>query len=247
MALPIQALMTDSNGNTRPTISFLTANIHIGASRVLWPGILDAAVSENVNLICFPGGRLNATDESEAMRNLIYQQVDTNRLDGLIMWTSAVAGNTTPQEMTQFHQKYKSLPIVNLASSFGFGPMVVINDIQGMRALLLHLIEVHGYDRIALIRGPEGHHYAAERYRAYLDTLVEKGLIRDDRLISPTVGWNKGAEAMSVFLDERALQPGRDFQAVVAASDLMAIGAIQLMVERGIRVPTLMILKRAGW
>lgn len=83
MASPIKALMTDSNSKKRPTIGFLSANIHVGASRVLWPGILDAAVSENVNLICFPGGGLNAAEESEAMRNLIYQPVDENRSDGL--------------------------------------------------------------------------------------------------------------------------------------------------------------------
>jgi DNA-binding LacI/PurR family transcriptional regulator len=80
--------------------------------------------------------------------------------------------------------------------------------------------------------------YAQERYRAFLDTLHEKGLAPDERLISPALGWNKGVEAMSALLDERGLQPGRDFQAVVAASDLLAIGAIRLMAERGIHVPT---------
>lgn len=41
--------MSDLKSQDRPTIGFLTANIHIGASRVLWPGILEAAVSGNVN------------------------------------------------------------------------------------------------------------------------------------------------------------------------------------------------------
>jgi signal transduction histidine kinase/AraC-like DNA-binding protein len=51
------------------------------------------------------------------------------------------------------------------------------------------------------------------------------------------MGWNNGAAAMSVLLDERGLQPGKDFQAVVAASDLQAIGAIRFLTERGIQVP----------
>jgi DNA-binding LacI/PurR family transcriptional regulator len=42
---------------------------------------------------------------------------------------------------------------------------------------------------------------------------------------------------MRVLLDERQLKPGIDFQAVVAVSDLLAIGALNMMAERGIRSP----------
>ncbi|MBK8905821.1 MAG: substrate-binding domain-containing protein [Anaerolineaceae bacterium] len=222
----------------RPTIAFLSANIHVGASRVLWPGILDAAVSADVNLICFPGGRLHAAESGEAMRNIIYQQVDSQQLAGLVIWTSALAGAATPQEVADFHQAFHTIPLVDLAGTTGQHPIVAIDGRQGMHALLVHLIEEHGYRRIALIRGPESHPYAVERHRAFLDTLHEKGIQPDERLISPALGWNRGVEAMSVLLDERGLQPGRDFQAVVAASDLLAIGAIRLMAERGIHVPT---------
>jgi signal transduction histidine kinase/DNA-binding LacI/PurR family transcriptional regulator/AraC-like DNA-binding protein len=230
--------MTNANYPQRSTIGFLSANIHVGASRVLWPGILDAAAAGNANLICFPGGRLHAAESAEAMRNVIYRQVDSSQLDGMVIWTSALAGAATAQEVADFHQAYHTIPLVDLAVSTGHHPVVAIDGKQGMHALLVHLIEEHGYQRIALIRGPESHPYALERYRAFRDTLYEKGLQPDERLISPALGWNKGVEAMSVLLDERGLQPGRDFQAVVAASDLLAIGAIRLMAERGIHVPT---------
>jgi hypothetical protein len=58
---------------TRPTIGFLTANIHIGAARVLWPGVLDAAQAGNANLICYPGGRLHSSEAFEAERNVTQQ------------------------------------------------------------------------------------------------------------------------------------------------------------------------------
>ncbi|MEW5960693.1 MAG: substrate-binding domain-containing protein, partial [Chloroflexota bacterium] len=94
------------------------------------------------------------------------------------------------------------------------------------------------YKRVALVRGPEGHPYAQERYYAFLDALQEKGLSPNPALISPPMSWEKGAEAMGVLLDQRQLKPGLDFQAVVAASDLLAIGVLNKLVERGIRVPT---------
>jgi signal transduction histidine kinase/CheY-like chemotaxis protein/AraC-like DNA-binding protein len=220
-----------------PTIGFLTANIHIGAAQPLWRGVLDAAVAGNTNLIGFPGGRLHATENFEAQRNILYRLINTNHLDGLVSWTSALAGTATPEEVVGFHRDYHPLPIVSLASPIDDDPMVSIDGYQGMRDLIAHLVDVHHYRRIALICGPEGHPYALERYHAFLDALKEKGLEPDLNLVSPPCSWEKGAESMRVLLDERGLKPGKDFQAVVAASDLLAIGALGILSERGIRVP----------
>ena len=223
------------NSNNRPTIGFLTANIHFGAARVLWPGILDAAIAEDINLICFPGGRLGMNVATETSRNVIYKQVNKNQLDGLVIWTSALVGKATPQEISDFHQEYSDIPQVDMGAPFENRQVVMIDGKQGRRALLLHLIEEHGYQKIAFIRGLESHPYG---YRTYIETLQEKAIEIDERLISPPLGWTKGREAMAVLLDERGLQPGRDFQAVVGASDLLAVGALRLMAERGIHVPT---------
>ena len=115
--------------------------------------------------------------------------------------------------------------------------MVSINGYQGMRDLITHLVDVHHYRKIALIGGPESHPYAQERYHAFLDALQEKGLTPDLNLVTPPGSWEKGAEGMRVLLDERKCLPQKDFQAVVAASDLLAIGALSVLAERGIRVP----------
>ncbi len=223
--------------STRPTIGFLSANIHIGSSRVLWPGVIDAAKAHDANLICYPGGRLHAAEEFEAERNIIYQLVNTDLLDGLVSWTSALAGAATAAEVAELHGRYHPLPIVSLAWPLEHGSLVSINGYQGMHDLVSHLVDVHDYRRVVFLRGPESHPYALERYHAYLDALKEKGLDPDPALVAPSLGWQKGAQAMRVLLDERGLRPGTDFQAVVAVSDLLAIGAINMMAERGIRVP----------
>ena len=204
----------------------------------MWRGVLDAAATGNANLICFPGGRLHASEQFEAERNSLYDLVDPAYLDGLVSWTSALAGIAPPEEIITFHQRYLPLPTVSLAYPLGHGHLVSIDGYQGMRALIFHLVDVHAYNRIALIRAPASHPYAQERYHAFCDALKEKGLTPNPTLISPPVNWEQGAEAMRVLLDERGLQPGVDFQAVVAASDLLAIGALSLMTERGIHVPS---------
>ena len=95
--------------------------------------------------------------------------------------------------------------------------------------LLSHLIEFHGYKRLAFIRGPEEHYYAQERYRAYLDTLQLHNLPFIPELVTRPLRWEAGVEAINLLLDERGLRPGVDFQAIVAVSDLLAVWALKTL------------------
>jgi DNA-binding LacI/PurR family transcriptional regulator len=113
--------------------------------------------------------------------------VNPETLDGLVSWVSTFAGPMKADEVVEFHRRFESLPIVSLASPVGRGSMVSIDGDQGMHALISHLVDVHHYRKIALICGPEGHPYAKERHRVYLDALREKGLTPNPALITPNV------------------------------------------------------------
>src|SRR5688500_18063752 len=74
--------MNSIRHSSHRTIALLTANIHIGAARSLWRGALDGAQARNANLICFPGGRLGIAEDFEAERNVLYNLLDLDHLDG---------------------------------------------------------------------------------------------------------------------------------------------------------------------
>jgi signal transduction histidine kinase/DNA-binding LacI/PurR family transcriptional regulator/AraC-like DNA-binding protein len=221
----------------RPTIGFLTANIHIGAARALWPGVVEAARQRDVNLLCFPGGGLRVQAEFESQRNVLYDLVSADNVDGLVSWASTIGMALDPDEVINFHKRYSPLPIVSLALPMDGIPALSVNSYEGMRVLMAHLIEAHGFRRLAFIRGPEGHYYAQERYRAYTDTLQQNGIAFAPDLVTRPVQWDAGAEAVQMLLDERKLRPQVDFEAVVAVSDLLALGAIKTLQARGIQVP----------
>jgi hypothetical protein len=69
--------ISDHSPRNRATLGFLFASLHTGASLVIWPSLLDAARRHDVNLICFPGGRLQAADSFEIQRNAIFDNVST--------------------------------------------------------------------------------------------------------------------------------------------------------------------------
>jgi signal transduction histidine kinase/DNA-binding LacI/PurR family transcriptional regulator/AraC-like DNA-binding protein len=199
--------------------------------------VVDAAEKHDVNLLCFPGGGLRISEGFEDQRNVIYDLVDAARLDGLVTWASTVGGSLGPAQVMDFHQRYQPLPMVSLAQVMQGVPTLSVDSYQGMRAAIVHLIEQHGYRRLAFIRGPASHVYAQERYRAYTDVLQEYGIPFAPDLVTRPVHWEAGAEAIQMILDESKQRPGVDFQAVVAVSDLLALGAMRALQARGIQVP----------
>jgi signal transduction histidine kinase/AraC-like DNA-binding protein/DNA-binding response OmpR family regulator len=223
----------------RITIGFLSAYIDVDVSRRLWRGVVDAATRHNINVVCFPGGDLRAPTEFEAQRNVIYELVDPAYLDGLISWSSTITGSLDPDDIRAFHERYRPLPMVCLTQPVPGFPTLSVDSYQGMRAAIVHLIEVHGCHRLAFIRGPADHYYAQERYRAYCDVLAAYNIPFIPELVTPHLGWQveSGANAIRFLLDKHALKPGADIQAVVAISDLLAFGALQELQARGIQVP----------
>jgi DNA-binding LacI/PurR family transcriptional regulator len=108
---------------------------------------------------------------------------------------------------------------------------VDIDHYGGAREAMRYLLE-QGHTRIAHIRGPQGHRHAEERYRAYLDALIERGIpIRREYIVEGDFRRLSGREAMERLLETRPLPT-----AVFCANDKMAIGALQVAKERGLRV-----------
>ncbi|MBN1810678.1 MAG: substrate-binding domain-containing protein, partial [Anaerolineae bacterium] len=222
----------------RTTIGYLAPAIH-GGSLDQWIGVVDAAQKHDVNLICFPGASPNFPTGFEVQANILYDLVGAENVDGLVTWASAIGNYMSGEEIQAFHERYRPLPMVSVGRVLEGIPGLLMDSYEGMREAIVHLIEVHGCRRVAFIRGPEGHFYAQERYRAYLETLGTYGLPFDPSLVTPPSMWGKdrGAEGMRLLLDERKRNPGTDFEAVVAANDEMIIGAWDVLQARGVRVP----------
>ena len=96
-----------------------------------------------------------------------------------------------------------------------------------------HLL-ANGRRRIAFL-GHASNHYPEffERYRGYVQALHESGLAPDPGLqVDAVTSEQSGMEAVA----ELAAR-GLTYDAIFAASDLIAIGAMKALHERGLRVP----------
>ena len=222
----------------RLTIGYLTPIIR--ASRDQWLGIADAAQKRDVNLVCFEGGSLVDHSGFHAQASVLYDLVNAERIDGVICWTSLIATGADADSVRLFHDRYRSLPMITLGQTLEGIPGLFTSSYEGMYEAVIHLIRVHGYRRLAFIQGPADSFYTQERYRAYTDALMAQGITPDPKLVSPPAqAWEpaEGERAMRLLLDERGLRPQVDLEAIVSTSDHLLLGVLDVLRERGIRVP----------
>lgn len=222
-----------------PTIGYLTSGIGDDISRAIWQGVIETTEKRGAGLFTFVGGFLRDAEGFAAQSNIAYSLATAPKLEGLITWASSIGGLVSQDDINAFHRHYQPLPTVSIALPLPDIPALMLDGYQGMRELLVHLIEAHGYHRLAFIRGPETHYYAQERYRAYVDVLADYSIPFDPRLVSPSLAWsrNAGRQAVQLLFEERALRAGSDVQALVAASDWQAHGAWSALQAYGLRVP----------
>ncbi|MET9428778.1 substrate-binding domain-containing protein [Streptomyces sp. NPDC003036] len=224
----------------RPTLGLVTANIHLGVGATLWSGVLAAAERNDANLVCLPGGPLRpGGSPRNALYALIDELIDTARLDGLICWTSTLGLPAGGEEAARFADRLAGLPVVSLNQGLAGHETLLLDSHAGMREAVGHLVETHGHRRIACIRGPLTHPVSLDRYRAYTHAMARHRIPVDRSLVAAAAdfGGGSGGSALRVLLDVRGLRPGRDFDAIVACSDVLAADALRSLTERGVRVP----------
>jgi DNA-binding LacI/PurR family transcriptional regulator len=128
----------------------------------------------------------------------------------------------------------RGLPVVLGGRPSGHynGPCVDVDNVGGARAGVAHLIE-RGRRNIATITGPLDMGAGQDRLRGYEQALADAGRTSDPTLVE--VG--DFSEASGEHAMRRLLERRGDLDAVFAADDLMAVGAMRALQEAGLRVP----------
>lgn len=185
-------------------------------------GIEKAAASND--LLIYAAGSL--PDDRQAF----YLPLNEHNTGGLIVF----AGSLTDEAIIALNER--GLPLVLLHRSPPDGldlPAVSFENEAGAQQIVEHLITVHGCRRIAFLAGPQSHEDAGLRESGYRKALAAHGLPYVKRLVAAGEYSDLVAESAVTHW----LSQDLNFDAIFAADDASAIGALTALRKAGRRVP----------
>jgi PAS domain S-box-containing protein len=226
-------LQPDRSAARSRTVGLLVGSAEDKYENALLRGISDMVRPAGVNLICFTSGALRSLHGFEAQRNVLYDLVNANNVDGLII-SGTLAHAVGLADMVVLCRRYQPLPLITVALQLENVPSIMVDSRQGMEAVVEHLVTAHRYRRLAFLSGPRGQQEADERFQAYVAVLTRHKITIDPELVlNGDYTYDSGAAVLQALLDRRSVC----FDAIVSANDSMALGALKVLQARGVRVP----------
>ncbi|WP_406112844.1 LacI family DNA-binding transcriptional regulator [Streptomyces sp. NBC_01014] len=186
--------------------------------------VVDAAAEHDYTVL------LDHTRGEREQEILVSQGFRSRVIDGLIL-------SPIELEADDLRGRSHDAPLVLLGEREYDLPYdhIAIDNVAAARAAVRHLVGL-GRTRIAYLGArTDGVNRPAQlRLRGWREELTASGLPAPDALVAPTSGWDRGdgAQAMAWLLES-----GRRPDAVFAYNDLVAVGAMRVLSERGLRVP----------
>lgn len=186
-------------------------------------GMGDIAAASGLHLL-LANGELSPTKEAEGIALFQEKQVDG------VIYTSGVI---TPDHRALFRDLRRPVVLAATCDPEGEFPGVLVESKQGAALAVQHLADL-GHRRIGVIHGPLADSIAGQsRLDGYREGALSRGFELDPALmVSGDYKLESGYAAM-----ERLLAQPSPPTALVAASDLMAIGAMNAALDRGLQVP----------
>jgi LacI family transcriptional regulator len=184
----------------------------------------EAAESGLAVMMCNSDGRL-------AGENGYLDLLEEHRVQGILVTPLS----DDRQRIAELQARGTPVVLVDSRSSAGGQCSVAVDDVLGGDIAVTHLIET-GHERIAFAGGPAGLRQVADRREGALRALARAGASSAELMLFETPGLNvaagkeAGAAIAAIASQDRPT-------AVFCANDLVALGLLQEMTERKIRVP----------
>lgn len=223
---PNRAAAALSTGKSR-TVGVLLPDITNPVFPPILRGIEDALESEGYFALL-----ANTARREDAVHQAV-AQMRQQRVDGFL-----IASATRDDDWLRgLHKTGSAIVLVNRTDGRGELPAVLSDDLLAMRLAVEHLAGL-GHRHIAHLAGPSVLSTGMTRRLGFEQALREQGLEPAGIAECEAYSIDAGVAAMSALLDAGGRRKTRPpFTAVVAANDLIALGALQVLKGRGIAVP----------
>ena len=200
----------------------------------LWYGIRRYLVESGCEAVFFGIGQLNPDNPEDRARKGFVALITPAEFDGVIVVSGTLLNKSGSDSLAEIVRSLSPLPVVSIGPSVTGEKSFCFDNRTGIRDIVRHLVDTHGYRDFAFVSGPLTNEESRERLSAFRETLDEAGIAHgpehefEGSFTSPS-----GYDAVRAFYDERGLSP----RVIVCANDFMAIGVWDALRDRGLIVP----------
>jgi phosphoserine phosphatase RsbU/P len=216
------------------TIGFLVDWLDGAYQSQILEGAREAARDRRVQLLCFAGGMLNSELRGGILRNATFDLVTRENVDGIILMSGSIGNQIGADGLVAYCERFRALPRVSIAVELPGMASIVVDNRTGIEIAITHLIRSHACRQIAFVRGPDANTEAELRYEVYRSVLHAHGLPFDEQLV---VGGDFLTDSGKSAIFELFQRRGKRPDAVVAANDQMALGALEALAALHVKVP----------
>lgn len=166
----------------------------------------------------------------------IYELINYDLIDGIIIDATPLTEDKTGDTRQRILKRLEKCgkPVVVLDMPFGEHPVIRSTSEPILRGMCRHITEVHGCRDITLMTGPKGHEIAEDRLRIFLDELGKSGVeVSEDQIEYGDFWYTSGENLARDMLEGKKHMP----EALICASDHMALGVIEILSENGVKIP----------
>lgn len=186
------------------------------------------------DLLVVLGRELEHTDLNERTQNVIFDWISSGCVDGVIALSGVLVNFGGSAALIRLLERLRPVPAVSVGLELPSVPSIMVDNRSGMRKAIEHLLDRHGARQVAYISGPPDNGEAKARLEGYRDALRAHGLTPSEEMIAYGGFTLPTGEACMREL----LARGCAMDAVVAANDYMALGAMDALRARGVAVPS---------
>lgn len=228
----------------RPTIAIMAGNAESEYFNQLIAGFRNCAKEEDVNLVFLMGPHIpryckdilagSFSWDYEYQFHTVYEYVRYIQPDALIVAYGSLSHFTKyVPDVDEFVARFKGVPTLVLGDSVEDPevPHLIGGNYSGMHECVRHLVEDHGYRKIAFVGGPKRNYDSNRRLQAYKDVLTEHGIEVNEDMIQHG-NYTEFVDAEVEYL----LDNYPDLEAIVFANDNMAKGGYRVCNARDLRV-----------
>ena len=149
----------------------------------------------------------------------IYKLARLEEYDGLIVFSGLLNDPDLAQNVIK-NARDRGIPVVSVGMEVKGVPCVSINNGDGMKELVEHLITVHKVKKVVYVGGTKDHVDSVERLNVVQEVLKKHGL----KLSKKNIFYGEwGNEKAIAVADELAEEPDKMPDAIICANDIMAL------------------------